>query len=273
MNIYDFSDYREFLKERLAHKISENPRYSLRAMARDFEMGPSTLSEVFSGKLNLSMASARRLAGKLKMKPKAAAYFYELVSLAAEKDPEVKAQILSRVRTLHPKKHETTQLSVELFKQMAEWYHSAILELPSLKTFEFSTENIARVLKISKPQVEVAVTRLLKLGLLEAQDDGSIRRKENAFRVQSAERSSAMRQYYRQMLSKISDSLDTQTPQERLSGYLNLPIHEDSLPEIDKAIDRFFQDLKEVAAKHEHPNHIYHLSLHFINLTKKDSKK
>lgn len=269
MNIYEFSNYREFLKQELVDRINDNPKYSLRAMAKRFEMGASTLSEVLSGRTNLSATSARRIAEKLKLKSKESSYLLELVELEATKDPEMKAAVLERIRVLHPKKRHTQDLSVELFRQMSEWFHSAILELPAIPGFDFQADNIARTLGISKPQAEIAVDRLLKLGLLEEQD-GKIIRTPQDYRVQSEVRNAAMRNYYRQMLSQISDSLETQSPQERLSGYLNLALDPRALPEVDQAIDRLFQDIKSIAAKYTEPTTVYHLNLHFINLTKKE---
>lgn len=272
MNIYQFSNYREFLKQELADRINENPKYSLRALAKKFEMGPSTLSEVLSGRTNLSSTSARRIAGKLKLKSKESSYFLELVELETAKDPEAKSHIMERMRILHPNKRPTQDLSIEHFKQMSEWFHSVILELPNVPSFEFNVANVARAVGISKPQAELAIGRLLKLGLLE-EIDGRITRINNDYRLQSEVKSAAMRKYYRQMLSQIADSLEKQTPQERLSGYLNLAIDERALPQIDQAIDRLFQDIKNIASQYQEPTTVYHLSLHFINSMKKDQNQ
>lgn len=270
MTIYDYSSYRDYLKQMLINKINENPRYSLRAMAQRLEMGPSTLSEVLSGRTNLSQTSARRIADKLKLKAKESGYFFELVSFEAEKNPEAKSLILERLRQMHPKKRQTQDLSIEHFKQMAEWHHSAILELPQVKGFAFTPENISRALGISKLETKTAIARLLKLGLLE-EVDGQIQRQDTQFRVQSDVKNIAMRKYYRQMLTKISEGLESQTPQERLSGYLNLAIDEKALPEVDQAIDRLFMDIKNIAAKYPEKTSVYHLSLHFMNLIKKEN--
>src|SRR5437868_15046540 len=112
------------------------------------------------------MDTTKRIAIKLKLNAKESAYFYELVDLESEKDPEAKAIILERIRILHPKKRTTQDLNIEHFKQMSEWYHSAILELPAIKHFEFTPDNVAKALKIPKPQADMAIERLLKLGLL-----------------------------------------------------------------------------------------------------------
>jgi len=267
MSIYQFSNYREFLKQELANRINENPKYSLRALAKKFEMAPSTLSEVLSGHTNLSSSSARRIAGKLNLRAKESSYFLELVVLETTKDPEAKSLILERMRIIHPKRRETQDLSIEHFKQMSEWYHSVILELPNVLNFEFNVANVARAVGVSKPQAELAIGRLLKLGLLK-ENDGRIVRINNDYRLESKVKSAAMRKYYGQMLSKIAESLEVQTPQERLSGYLNLAIDDRALPQIDQAIDRLFVEIKNIASQYSEPTTVYHLSLHFMNLLK-----
>lgn len=272
MSIYNHSSYREYLKEILSSRIESNSSYSLRAMARSLNISPSTLSEVMSGKLNLSRATAKKIGSKLNLKLKEISYFCELIEYESLKDPELREQALERMRTLHPKKRKVSDLSLEHFRQMADWYHAAILELPLLPEFDLSIENIAKTLRISKPQADLAVGRLIKLGLLDRDEDGAITRQQCDYSVRSDVKNAAMRQYYNQMLSKISTALEEQTPKERLSGYLNIPFSKKGLEKADKAIDRFILELKNIAEEEKNPDCIYHLSLHFINLMKEKEK-
>src|SRR5690349_9921621 len=125
MSVYDFTNYREYLRDELAKRLASNPQYSLRAMAKSLGIGSSTLSEVLSGRTNISVSNARKIGGHLKLKSKEINYFCDLVQYSSEKDSEAKEQIIERLRQSHPQKRKVTDLSLEHFKQMAEWYHSA----------------------------------------------------------------------------------------------------------------------------------------------------
>lgn len=52
------ADYRAFLNQKLKRRIEKNPAYSLRAMAKHLGLAPSMLSDVLSGKRNLSLDHA-----------------------------------------------------------------------------------------------------------------------------------------------------------------------------------------------------------------------
>lgn len=268
MNVFEFDNYRTYLKSELAEKISRNPNYSLRSMARNLGIASSTLSEVINGRANLSVNNARKIAGALNLEKNQTNYFCDLVQLNSETDPETRELLVERIEKLYPKAKASTDLTLEVFKQMSEWYHMAILEMPYLKNFTLNPTNVAQALGISKPQAELALERLLKLGFFELDAKGNYQRCHPDLKVQSEIKNTAMRKYYTQMLEKIAVSLEKQTPKERLSGYINMPIDTKALPEIDVAIDNFFNEVIRISNRHKNKTKTYHLSLHFINLMK-----
>src|SRR5688572_10105767 len=76
---FNQNDYREVLKEYLSRRCENNPRYSLRALARDLQMSPSRLSEALNGKAGISAASARKISERLGLGNQESQYFYLLV--------------------------------------------------------------------------------------------------------------------------------------------------------------------------------------------------
>lgn len=269
-DIFDFRNYRSYLKIELSNKIDKNPSYSLRSMAKNLGVASSTFSEVLNGKSNFSNKRARQVANRLNLEGLEIEYFCDLVHFSKEKDPEAKQVLANRLERLYPKIKKTKDLNIEIFKQISEWYHSAILELPYINKFNLNIENAAKFLGIPKRTSKVAIERLANLGLLKLNNKGNYSRDDIDLRLQSSVKSSAMRKYYQQMLDKISQALVNQGPNERLSGFLNIPINDESLPEIDRAIDAFFSDIKKISNKHKNKNTVYHLSCHFINLKNKE---
>src|SRR5690606_35734224 len=73
------TDYKYILKEELASRCRQNPRYSLRAFARDLKLAPSRLSEILSGKQGLSRAAAEKVAKALGYGPGETERFCDLV--------------------------------------------------------------------------------------------------------------------------------------------------------------------------------------------------
>ena len=129
--IYAHQDYRTFLRDLLAERQGRNKSYSLRAMARDLGLQPSHLSDLLKGLKGLSLSSTVRLARCLGLNAGEAEYFHILVQLGDPAlDPDSRDVLLQKARTLSSQKATITDLSVDLFKAISDWYHLAILELP-----------------------------------------------------------------------------------------------------------------------------------------------
>jgi uncharacterized protein (TIGR02147 family) len=265
--IFEHQNYRTFLKAVLVERIHTNPAYSLRALARQLGLSGSQLSEVMNGKSNFSVTSLQKIANKLVLSESETEYLLVLGELELQKNPEVRESLIRRLQRLNPVRQSFQDLSVDYFRQISEWYHSAILELVYIQDFEMTPENVARRLQISKVEADLAIDRLLRLELLAKDEAGRFQRNQPDLQVKSPEQNAAMRKFYRQMMNKASVALEEQTPSERWSGYETLPIAEEALPEIRDACDEFFDKVIRISKKHQKTKNVYHLLLHFFNLT------
>lgn len=266
--IFEHRSYRTFLKAVLAERLAANPAYSMRAMAKQLGFSTSQLSESMSGKANFSGTSLQKIAKNLRLSDGESEYLLLLGDFESQKDPEIREILLRRMQRLSPSQRPITDLSVDYFKQIADWYHSAILEMVYLKGFVFTPENIARRLGISKVEADLALDRLLRLELLVRDENGVFHRQSQDLQVKSPEKNAAMRQFYRKIMEKASKALEEQTPSERWSGYETIPISLEAMPELRAACDEFFEKVIRVARKYPKKTEVYNLSVHFFNLTK-----
>lgn len=258
------SDYKTILKEELAARCRQNPRYSLRAFARDLKLAPSRLSEILSGKQGLSRDAAIRVAKALGYGANETERFCDLVeSLHARsrKDRET-----ARIRL---KKHvvptETYLLQVDAFKAISDWYHFAILELTYVDGFKSDAKWIARTLGISEFEVQLALERLVRLELLTWK--GTKLHLNHSFvfvpeDVPSASKTS----FHSQILMKAREALHLQAVEEREFGSEIIAIDRSQLGEAKKAIrdfkHKFCNTMGEAAVK----DALYCLSVSFFDL-------
>lgn len=143
--------FREFLQQELARRCAANPHYSLRAFAKSLSVDHSTLSQILRGRRRLTGEMIRTLACELKL-PES-----EIESFVALEDRVGNDDVWER---------HVRQLRDEALEVIAQWHHFAILELVRLDSFRPDCRWIARVLDISTDDVNMALTRLLHLGLL-----------------------------------------------------------------------------------------------------------
>lgn len=270
--IYEQRSYRDYLRAYLLERKKTNKSYSLRGMAKHLGFSSSQLSEAMNGKANFSEDSLRKIAKKLKLNTKETEYLCLLGDYENKKDSEAREAALKKIQRLTHQKAPMLDLSIDQFVQMSDWYYSAILELFSLKDFHFTPANVASEIGISKIEATLAIERLLRLELLH-KNDGQYSRAVSDFVVNSPEKNTALRKFYRQMFTKASTALDEQSPTERWSGYETFPVADEALPEIREACDRFFDEILKITNAYPNKKNVYHLSTHLFNLTNKREKK
>jgi len=271
MLVFNHKNYRSFLKAVIQVRRERNSSYSLRALARDLGFAVSTTSEILSGRKNMSLARACQVSERLKLNTKEQEYFCLLVQMEQTKDPQLKNTFIQKINGLTPG-NKVSDLQVDCFKLISDWYHFAIFEsleiVPRLK----SAAEIAKRLKLKKVDVELALERLERLDLIESTPEGFIKTKAH-IQTASSVPNQALKNFHEQMLQKALTSINEQSPQERLLATETLAFDRDQLPEFEKLAEEFIQNTYKLAAKGKNKRDVYHLNLQLFNLTHSKEEK
>lgn len=269
--IFECKDYRTFLKTTLVEKSQNREGYSLRAFADKISVSNSFLSEVLNSKKSLSVELAFKIALKLDLTDLESQYFCLLVQLEQEKDQAFREEILKRLTSLNPKR-KTYDLSLDLFKAISEWYHTAILELTFLTGFKMNALNISKKIDITKVEAEMALDRLLRLEMLELDKNGNYKRAHDYMLTQSTIPNNAFKEYHKKLLEKATSSLYTQTPQERVSASDVLAMDSKYIKEVDRLSQEFSAAVLKLGDKSKVKDSVYALSVHCFKLTENKGK-
>lgn len=116
--------------------------------------------------------------------------------------------ILSLV--LRNKRPLTSQMTLDMFNIISDWYHDAILELTRVKDFQPNSEYISKRLGITKYEARCAIDRLIRIGLIEVRSDGGWIETlgDNTTALNVDYTSAALRNLQRQVLHKSLDALE-----------------------------------------------------------------
>lgn len=133
-------------------------------------------------------------------------------------------------------------VSLEYFKVIEDWYHFAILELTTLKDFKSDPFWIAKKLGIQSASVESAIKRLLKIGLLE-NDNQTLKRSDKLIHTPTNFPSQSIRKYHEQIIDKSLDALHHDKVENRDFGSVNFKFKKSNLPDIQKRIHEFRREL------------------------------
>ena len=231
--------YLTSLQRELERRCERNPRYSLRSFARSSGLSAGTMSRLLTGKRVPSFKLAQKLLATLDLTPDEQTKFIDsLGDTQRSRDlTRVSPVFRNQVAAVRPR-----ELSIDLFRIIADYYHYAILELTFADDFESSVPAIAKRLGLGLTETGLAVERLKAVGLLEEGSDGRLRKTEE--QITTADKSlttPALRRRQKQVLEKAVDSLENDPIDKRSMTAMTMTIDPDMLPVAKKMIEEFTQ--------------------------------
>ncbi len=235
---------------------ARNHRYSLRALAMLLKIPPGRLSEILSGKRQVTPQTAEKIAVALAYSPRRKAQFQCCVYSALNMRAVTSA-------TLAPPPYK--QLSVDQFRVVADWYHFAILSLMEISGFEPDASFIARRLGISRMQASAAVKRLVRVGLIEDRDGKWISTGKN-IETSTDIQSSALRRAHHQILEQAVAAIESVPLEKRDVTSICMAIDSKKLPEAKKLI-RDFRKRMAAFLENSEADEVYNLNVQLLPVT------
>lgn len=257
-------DYRTILKIELEERCRQNPRYSLRAFARDLEVSPGTLSEVFAGKHGLSRRAADTIARRLGYSEAEREAFCDLVESVGSRSET--RRTLARVRleknTVEPKYQN---LQMDAFNVISDWHHYAILELTYLDQFESNLKWIASTLGIQEAVASLAIERLKRLGMIE-EKKGALNAVEDFTASPDGIPSRSLKNFHRQVLEKAVAAIQVQPVSERNFSATIMAIDRTKINDVKASIKTFQRSISKQMSESKKKNSVYCLSVQFFRI-------
>jgi transcriptional regulator with XRE-family HTH domain len=149
--------FRKRLEDEFAARREKNPRYSLRAFGKFLGADHSTVSQILRGARPVPAVRIRAWGKKLGLSAEEISAY-----IAAGHVPE--AQVLERQRQL-------VHWTAEAMSIVTEPVHYEIIRLSRNKAFRADCRWIAKETGFTADEVNIAVSRLLRLGLIELHQD------------------------------------------------------------------------------------------------------
>ena len=251
-------EFRLYLQEELVRRCKKNPRFSLRAFARTLDVEASALSKILNGKRTLTPKMLHRMCTQLGLGPdEVRNYESGLVSTRRA------------TRTKPDAKRNFQQVTADMFNAIADWYHYAIIELLTVQGFRPSATWIARALGVSVPEVNFAVERLLRLGMLEITPEGQwVQRSGQLTTTGSDYSTAAFRKLQKQILEQAIDALETVPWEDRDQSSMTMAVSKPKLNEARERIKAFRRDLCAFLQDGSSHDEVYQLSISMFPVTR-----
>lgn len=267
--VHSEQDYRLLLREELERRCQHNPRYSLRAMARDLGFAPARLSDVLRGRYGLSRDAAGAIGKRLGWSQEECAYFCDLVDAAHARRKTEKSEAQKRLKDSQV---QGRQLSLDRFRLIADWYHYGILELLQTDGHQKNSKWIGKTLGLGSEVVAAAIKRLQRLSLLSLSDD-ELNPEHPFLFTPSDVPSGALRKHHQQLLDKAQRALHGQSVEERDFSSLVLAVDSSNMKEAKQMIKDFRRKFNEKFGPGRRRDSVYCLSVQFFRLNEKPIKR
>lgn len=252
-----FDNTVEWLSHEYENRRRRNPNYSKRAFARQLGVSSGQLAGILSGRSLITKRTAESLAAKLHLSEERRTDFIELAT---------KQSFLSK--NLPRASRDTFDiLDDDEFRSIAEWHHFAIVNLIDTEDFRSDIPWIAARIGIPEGQTREAIDRLIKLNIVEKEDD-VIKLKKSSVATTTDLPSAAIRRHHEGVLEKGIDSLDTVDVSLRDFSSMAFPVDPTKIELAKKLIRDFRRNLADLLDAGERKE-VYNLSIQLFPLTQR----
>ncbi|MEO6096226.1 MAG: TIGR02147 family protein [Fibrobacteria bacterium] len=270
-NLYQYSDYRLFLKDAYAMNKTKQASFSYRYLALKGGINSSAFFKyLFEGKRNLTKGSLLKTCLAFGLKDKEAEYFEHLVFFNQAKTIKEKNLYFDRLTKLRGL-YDVKRVEESQFAFYSQWYHSAIRELLSIVKPSGDAKGLAHSLlpSITPKQAEESVELLQRLGFIHKDAQGKWRQRDPVLTTGNPITSQVVIQFQLKMLDLAREAYDRSLPEERLMSSTTLAVSESAVDLFKKRIRQFRSELLEMARVEEAPERVYQLNLNFFPTSRK----
>jgi uncharacterized protein (TIGR02147 family) len=271
-NIFNYLDYREYLKDFYSERKVEFPCFSYKHFANKAGFrSKGYLFGVINGNRNLSEESILNLQNVLKLGDKAFSYFSLLVAFNQAK--ALKQKNLYFEQLMQYNRRSTGKLVMQQQYQFySKWYHNTIRELLTIIDFKGDYAFLCKMIKpqLSVRQVKASIELMLKLGLVSKQN-GRYVPSEKAITTGDEVRSLAVQNFHVQNQIIAAESIDTTPAQERDISCIVGALSQKGFETIKQEIQQFRKKLIEIIDKEAGAERVYHISIHLFPTSHKKS--
>lgn len=255
VDIYNYFDYREYLRAVYCQRKKDLSGFSHRTFSREAGISsPNYLFRVLKGERSLAGGYIAKFRRALRLTRSQADYFNALVRFNAETSIDKKEKLLGRLLALRYRR-DIFRLNDRKLKFFSKWYYPVVRELAVIMDCKDDYNLIARhcVPRITAQQAGNAMAYLLKTGFLKKDYKGKCFQAEPVISSGDEVTSTVLRNYHRRTLTQSVQALDTVDLENRDISSLTLSVSKKTYFAIKREIQDFRKRLLSMAKEDANP--------------------
>lgn len=267
--IYDYLDYRNFLKDMFQFRKIKDRYFSYRYFSnRSGFSSPNFLKLVMEDLRNLTVTSIAKVAKGFGLKKQEREFFENLVLMNQSNSHDEKNHYYKKMISVkgYADAHKIDKAS---FTYFSKWYYPVIREIIILHKDHDTPEKIANLLnpKISVKEAERAIKLLEDLQLIRKSKTGKWEQCSSVVSTGPEVKSLIVGNFHREMIKLASESIDRHPSEKRDISAITLGINKDKIAEIKSRIAAFRKELLNYACDNENPDQVMQINIQAFPLT------
>jgi uncharacterized protein (TIGR02147 family) len=244
INIFEYLDYRQFLKDCYEEEKKEKPFFSYRYISAKVGLNPGYIVKLFQGKIQLGVKNISAFADLFNLQEKKREYFVELVLFGRAKNQTEIELRFERLHSIKGLKFRTVADDIVAF--YSKWYNMVIRSILSIYPFDGKDyRKLASMLSppISAGEARDSIQLLEKLELVRKDSEGFFRPTEEFISTGEKWTSALIREYQKKNIELAADSLLRHPKKMRDISTVTMTFSKNDMEALRERVRQFRQEL------------------------------
>jgi len=268
-NIYEYLNYREFVKDMYHFKKNGGNGFSYRTFSRLAGFRSSNFIKlIMDGDRNLSLEGIQKFSKAFKLNKAQKNFFETLVLFNQAKNIDDKNRYYGRIAQTKCY-NEVKQLEANQYQYFSNWYYVALRELVALENFREDPNWINKKLGInlSDDEIKKAIQVLFELKLVKRNKNKKLEQSDHKITTSPDIAHLAVLNFHKEMLTKASDSLEQSRTVDRDISALTVSLSKKQFDQIKERINQFRSEIHAIASENDQAHAVYQVNFQLFNLS------
>lgn len=268
--IFKITSFREILLTELQNRQKKNPNYSMRAFARDLGMKQSSLFDVLSGRIGMSVKTALKVTENFGFNPVEKQYFCDLVARHHSRSKLQRQLAEDRLKKIWSSIDQKI-ISDSQIQYISKWYYPVILEIAGLYQGQVDITTISKHLNLDLKEIKHAVLALQKLGLLNVEGT-KVSVAINYYKIEKTIPSDVIRSFHKSTLDMAKIKIETEPLQKRKFLSTVFSVNKKDILKARQRLEELHKQFIEEFKSDQNQDAVYALNFQYYSLTEKGAE-
>jgi uncharacterized protein (TIGR02147 family) len=274
VQIYNYTDYRKFLRDRFAEEKAEDNHFTYRYIAaRAGFNSPGFFTQVLQSKSNLSDRLIPGLARVFRLSPRDSHFFELMVHYNQALSHEEKRHYFGKM--VASKKARINIIGPDAYEFYDKWYYSAIRAIVHYAQFDGDYRKLAKMVipSITVAEAKKAMATLLRLGFIAKSGSDAYTITSKNITTGLDTDSVVINNFLINTLDIAKDAFYKFPKEKRSFSALTAGVSDAGYEVIKKRIDEFRTELVDLIKKDNGVDRVYQINFQLFPMTEVDKEK